>query len=173
MFAVLLINATVSPVAATTKTYWTENFSITTVAPAWIGHASYRGIWDTYSMQDGGITWRVVRNPTMYVYIKGGQECINKGHCASFTLYANSKWEVLSSSGAVLASATNMAYGLCGWAFAYPSVDKLLGRCKAGTWQLSSTANRIRFTWEALVTMNSGGNTMWPRITRTVSLTSP
>ena len=176
LFAVLLFNATVSPVAATTKSYWTGNYGVTTYSPAWTGQASYRAQWDVYSTQDAGQTFRVVRNPVLYVYIFGGQHCLNRGVCKGFTLHVNAKWEVLNSSNVVLASRTNMAYGTCGWAFAYPyTVDLLLARCASGTWQLPASASKIRLTWKAGVTVNAQptGTFWWPQVTRTVSLTAP
>ena len=170
LFAVLLVNAMVSPVAAVRHSYWTENFSVVTVAPAWIGHASYRAQWDTYTTRDAGRDWRIVKDPMLYVYIPLGRECLNAGVCASFTLDITTKWEVLSSSGAVLASVTSMPYSHCSWTFVYPSTAHLLGRCKASTWQLNISANRMRLTWRAAVTVNSGVTFFWPKITRTVAL---
>ena len=173
LFAAFLVNAMVSPVAAARKDYSTGYYSVTTVSPFWFGQAKYGATWDTYQIQDAGITWRIVKNPMLNVYVQGGKSCLDAGTCSSFTLYSNSKWEVLSSTGAVLASRTSMPYSMCGWTFLYPTTGYMLGRCTAGTWQVSNSANRIRLTWQALVTVNGGGSFSWERVTRTVSLTAP
>lgn len=167
LLALTLVVTTVTPTAAVARTTSTGEYWLT--IGLWGGWARYGAQWDISQTQDAGQTWWVLRRVAFTAVARPGKTCLNSGYCRSFS--TSVKAEVLSSSGQVLRTITNPSYATdCGWTYAYGADSVLVVRCALGGYQIGASANRIRFTWQMLVTRRDGVPFSWQQVTKTVAI---
>jgi hypothetical protein len=139
----LLALALAAPVAATTKyagpagTFWLP-YSLFGV------NVSFGAAWDISHTQDAGRTWWLVGKLEMTGTMINGDICLNQLETCVAPWLEN-KAEFLNTAGGVVYTKVNTG-GQCRNHFVSPS-DVTISRCTVGPMQLSSSINRIRFSW--------------------------